>query len=202
MGFAGETPLTYRKANEKIEATMAFLEKLDVRPGDRVAILSMNMPDWGIVYLATTFMGAIVVPLLPDFHRDEVSNILEHSGAKVLFASEGLRKKVENISNEQLKYVIGIEDMTVLSPTECPIRFDASEKTNNTYEVKENDPVSIIYTSGTTGKSKGVMLSHKNIAFTALQTLNIQPVEPQDRLLSVLPISHTYENTLDRKSVV
>ena len=196
LGFAGETPQSYETINERIDATIAFLEKLDVRPGDRIAILSMNMPNWGIVYLATTFMGAVVVPLLPDFHTDEVDNIIAHSGSKILFVSEGLRKKTEKISSEKLEFVVGIEDMTVISPKETSIRFDPSEKSDSTYTVKEQDPAVIIYTSGTTGKSKGVMLSHKNIAFTALQTLNIQPVKPEDRFLSILPLSHTYENTL------
>jgi len=196
LAFAGEKPLTYGTVNEKIQATIAFLEKMGVRPGDRVAILSMNMPNWGIVYLATTFMGAIVVPLLPDFHPDEVKNIIEHSGAKVIFVSDGLRKKAENISGEQLDYIVGIENMTVISPEERSVRFNPMEKPAHTYRVEEDDPAAIIYTSGTTGKSKGVMLSHKNITFTALQTLKIQHVEPEDRLLSILPLSHTYENTL------
>ncbi len=196
LGFAGETPLTYRQVDEKIRATQAFLEKMDVRPGDKVAILSMNMPNWGIVYLATTFMRAIVVPLLPDFHQDEIGNIIEHSRAKVLFVSEGLRKKAGNINSEKLKYLVGIEDMKVIAPRDTEIRFDPEEKSKSIYKVEEQDPASIIYTSGTTGKSKGVMLSHKNIAFTALQTLKIQNVEPEDRLLSILPLSHAYENTL------
>lgn len=196
LGFAGETPLTYRQVNEKIEATMAFLENMNVRPGDKVAILSMNMPNWGIVYLATTFMGAIAVPLLPDFHPDEVSNIIEHSGSKVLFVSEGLRTKADKISKGQLKCVVGIENMTIISPRKSGIRFNPGEKYKNPYKVEEQDPAAIIYTSGTTGKSKGVMLSHKNIAFTALKTLKIQQVHPDDRLLSILPLSHTYENTL------
>ncbi|MBS3777458.1 MAG: acyl--CoA ligase, partial [Bacteroidales bacterium] len=176
LAFAGEKPLTYGTVNEKIRATIAFLEKMGVRPGDRVAILSMNMPNWGIVYLATTFMGAIVVPLLPDFHPDEVKNIIEHSGAKVIFVSDGLRKKAENISGEQLDYIVGIENMTVISPEESSVRFNPMEKPAHTYRVEEDDPAAIIYTSGTTGKSKGVMLSHKNITFTALQTLKIQHV--------------------------
>ncbi len=64
------------------------------------------------------------------------------------------------------------------------------------YEVEEDDLASIIYTSGTTGRSKGVMLTHKNISFNALKGMIIQPINENDRFLSVLPLSHTYENTL------
>ena len=65
-----------------------------------------------------------------------------------------------------------------------------------TYDVAEDDLASIIYTSGTTGRSKGVMLTHKNISFNALKGKVIQPIDENDRFLSVLPLSHTYENTL------
>jgi long-chain acyl-CoA synthetase len=66
----------------------------------------------------------------------------------------------------------------------------------NGYEVHEDDIASIIYTSGTTGRSKGVMLTHKNISFNALKGRKIQWIDENDRFLSVLPLSHTYENTL------
>ena len=62
--------------------------------------------------------------------------------------------------------------------------------------VEEEDLASIIYTSGTTGRSKGVMLTHKNISFNALKGRVIQSIDENDRFLSVLPLSHTYENTL------
>ncbi len=64
------------------------------------------------------------------------------------------------------------------------------------YNIKESDLASIIYTSGTTGRSKGVMLTHKNIVFTALKGREIQYLDETDRFLSVFPLSHTYENTL------
>lgn len=196
LGFAGETAETYQAVNRRTHATIAFLEKLGVEPGDRVAILSMNMPNWGITYFAITFMGAIAVPLLPDFHPDEIRNIIGHSGAKVLFVSEGLKNKTEGMTRDMIDCLIAMENMTVIKPRNTGILYDPTEKPEKEYQVEEDDPAAIIYTSGTTGNSKGVMLSHKNIAFTATSTLKIQAVEPQDRFLSILPLSHAYENTL------
>jgi long-chain acyl-CoA synthetase len=69
-------------------------------------------------------------------------------------------------------------------------------KPEKAYPVEEDDLAAIIYTSGTTGKSKGVMLSHKNICFNAMMSRNIQPIGTEDRMLSILPMSHAYENTL------
>ena len=75
-------------------------------------------------------------------------------------------------------------------------RFDPAALPAKEYDVKEDDLASIIYTSGTTGRSKGVMLTHRNISFNALKGRKIQSMDENDRFLSVLPLSHTYENTL------
>ena len=61
---------------------MRLLEDYSVKPGDKVAILSTSMPNWGVTYFAVTFMGAVAVPILPDFTPGEIANVLDHSGAK------------------------------------------------------------------------------------------------------------------------
>jgi len=196
LAFAGEKPKTYEEVNRDIRALMAYLESMGVKPGDKVAILSANMPNWGVVYLAASFMGAVAVPLLPDFHPDEISHILEHSESRVLFVSKGLISKVSAEKNPRLDHMIRIEDFSPFTGERGTPSFDAWAEPKDSYHVDEQQPASIIYTSGTTGKSKGVVLSHKNIAFTATKVLKIQPILPEDRLLSILPLSHTYENTL------
>src|SRR5512143_2456594 len=75
LAFVGEQPMTYAEAGHKTGSVMALLEQLGIQPGDRVAILSTNMPHWAISYYAITFMGAVAVPLLPDFHPNEIGNI-------------------------------------------------------------------------------------------------------------------------------
>jgi long-chain acyl-CoA synthetase len=95
FAFVGEDPKTYETVNKEVLALIAFLEKKGVCPGDKVAILSLNMPNWGIAYYAITFMGAVAVPVLPDFSVTEVANILEHSGAKALFISNSLLQRLE-----------------------------------------------------------------------------------------------------------
>ena len=102
MALVGETPITYNELNEKIQALIAWLEKLGIKQGDKIAILSSSIPGWGISYYAITFMGAIVVPLLPDFHASEIGNIIEHSEAKAIFVSDGLRSKI----NDSQKYIL------------------------------------------------------------------------------------------------
>lgn len=194
--FVGEKPKSYSAVNSEIEALTAFLEKAGIKPGDKVAILSNNMPNWGPVYFAITFMGAVAVPILPDFSVTEVSNVLGHSEASAVFVSTALLSKIADPRPETLMTGILIDDYSVLFSPGNGLRFDPSARPLKDYEVKEEDLASIIYTSGTTGRSKGVMLTHKNISFNALKGRVIQPINENDRFLSVLPLSHTYENTL------
>jgi long-chain acyl-CoA synthetase len=172
------------------------MEKLGINPGDRVAILSNNMPNWSSAYFSITFMGAVAVPILPDFSSAEIMNVLAHSGSKAVFVSSLLKPKIVDFKSDELKSVIMIEDFSVISVLENPPVYLPDAIPQKVYEVKEDDLASIIYTSGTTGRSKGVMLTHRNISFNAMKGRVIQPINEKDRFLSVLPLSHTYENTL------
>ena len=195
-GFAGENTISFEEAGKKIRALSAFLESAGILPGDRVAILSTNMPNWPLAYFSVTFMGAVVVPVLPDFSMTEVANVLGHSGAKAIFMSTGLLSRLEEKRPENLKTGILIEDFSVIFSERDSLKFDPEAIPAADYEVGEEDLASIIYTSGTTGRSKGVMLTHKNISFNAQKGKEIQHIDENDRFLSVLPLSHTYENTL------
>ena len=195
-GFVGEESKTWERVNKDVLSVMAFLEKNGICPGDKVALLSTNMPNWGVSFFSITFMGAVVVPILPDFSNTEVSNVLEHSGAKAIFISTSLLQRIEGFQSDVLKTAILIEDFSLIYSEAGSSEYDPSASPIKKYEVNEDDLASIIYTSGTTGRSKGVMLTHKNITFNAQKGRVIQPMNENDRFLSVLPLSHTYENTL------
>jgi len=194
VSFVGETPITYKEFYSRVMAVVALLEKLGIKKGDKIAILSANMPNWGVVYFAVSYMGAVVVPLLPDFSTNEVENIIEHSESKAIFVSRALINKVENIKSGHLKLRLHIEDFSACKGKITP--FNINAKPEKQYEVNEDDLLALIYTSGTTGKSKGVMLSHRNIAFTAIASRSVQYITSKDRFLSILPLSHTYEQTI------
>jgi len=195
LGFVGEEILTYSEVKRTVDAVMAMLEKYSVKRGDKVAILSGSMPNWGVTYLAITSMGAVVVPVLPDFTVDEIANVLKHSDASVLFVSAALTPKIRGFSSEKLGLVVSLDDFAVISGTNGT-EYDPLSKPERDYLVDEEDLAALIYTSGTTGKSKGVMLTHKNICFTANKSLTLHRVNDKDVFLSILPLSHTYEQTL------
>ncbi|HBC78731.1 MAG TPA: AMP-dependent synthetase [Bacteroidales bacterium] len=194
--FVGERPKTWDESSREISALTAFLEKAGIKPGDKVALLSNNAPNWSSAFFSITFMGAVVVPILPDFSATEVGNVLSHSGARAIFISSSQLTKLEEYKSEELKTGILVDDFSVLFSVNKSLAYDPSTRPEKIYDVAEDDLASIIYTSGTTGRSKGVMLTHRNISFNAMKGLVIQPIDENDRFLSVLPLSHTYENTL------
>ncbi len=206
-------PITYGELGNMIDDLIDLLREHGIKKGDRVAILSQNMPNWGVAYLAITSMGAVVVPILVDFHLNEIMQIIRHSGAKAIFLSTTHYDKVAYSDLDPFPIMINLDS---LQQVEANLPKDklsdflqersiAFQRFRNkaieavglmTTEPGEDDLAAIIYTSGTTGSSKGVMLTHKNLVKDAWLTLHIQNVMEKDRLISVLPLSHTYECTI------
>lgn len=193
LSFVDGGEVTYGDLEKKIQETTQMLSSLGIMKNDKVAILSQNMPQWGVSYFSILSLGAVAVPLLPDFSPVEIQNILQHSEAKVVFVSDNLSGKVQVEQIESLHTIIAIEGNEI---TQTNIKNKQEKVTLNEIKIHESDLATIIYTSGTTGKSKGVMLSHKNLCANTIQGGKIQPMSTKDRLLSILPLSHTYENTL------
>jgi long-chain acyl-CoA synthetase len=192
FSFVDGEPMTYAQLGQTVKEVQLLMMGLGVKPQDKVAILSQNMPNWGVVYLATASMGAVVIPLLPDFSVKEIENVLNHSGAKVVFASHRLQPKLDEVKIPNVEACISIENFFVYqSKGELAVVDKLSD-----YEVKPTDLAAIIYTSGTTGRSKGVMLSHRNLMAELEGIYDMEPVEEDDVFLSILPLAHTYENSL------
>jgi long-chain acyl-CoA synthetase len=191
VSFVDTKPITYKQLGDEIERISEMLYGCGLQAGDKVALYSQNMPNWVVAYFAVVSKGMVIVPVLPDFTADEIANVLEHSGASVLFVSEKLYSKIEGRNFETLKAIIRTDDFEMLSGVAEPVKSKVKP-----YKVAESDLAAIIYTSGTTGRSKGVMLTHKNICFVAMQSFTVFPINHNDVFLSFLPLSHTYENSI------
>ncbi|MCD6091177.1 MAG: AMP-binding protein [Bacteroidales bacterium] len=196
LGYVDEPAMTYAQMGQNIEAVKAFLEAGNIKPGDRVAIYSQNMPNWGVVYFALQCMGVVAVPILPDFNAHELQNVLEHSEAKVIFISKSLESKLKEVDSEFIEMAIRIDDYQVLKGENKSFVFDENAKCTGDYTPQEDELAILLYTSGTTGDSKGVMLSQKNVLTNVIQSGSVQEILENDKFLSVLPLSHTYENTI------
>ncbi|WP_045218046.1 AMP-binding protein [Desulfonatronum thioautotrophicum] len=213
LGLVEGEPITYAEFRTKVREHAETLTHLGVGHGDRVAVFSENRPEWALVYFAASSLGAVLVPILPDFHPSSVLHILRHSGAKVLMASERCLAKLEELNQQHLTVIV-LDDFRILPPESWAgwakevIRssFKDRERLQSLARhvtghgtpatPKEDDLASIVYTSGTTGRAKGVMLTHRNVVSDAWMTRELVDLGPQDRMLSILPLAHTMEFTL------
>lgn len=194
VSFVDGIPLTYKQLGQEIDRLAKLLYSFGLKKGDKVALYSHNMPNWVIAYFAVVSKGLVIVPVLPDFTKEEVENILNHSEAKVLIVSKRLAERTNGLQLPDLKVQILLNDFTVISGEPSEKSVDIKEI--NKIKVGEDDTAAIIYTSGTTGRSKGVVLSHRNITFVAMQSYSVQKIDHNDVFLSFLPLSHTYENSI------
>lgn len=179
---------TYAALKSKVENLSQRLSRFGIRHGDRVAILSQNMPNWVVAFFSATAFGRIAVPMLPDCSENEVSNILTHSESKVLFISQKLMSKLSEECKKKLTLVIDIETFEFIKKDNDDFKCNGWVK-----DPQPDDLATIIYTSGTTGNAKGVMLSHRNICQNLAAAFKAQPAFTYDRFLSILPAAHAYE---------
>lgn len=193
-GFPDEKPLTYAQVCQKITEIQGLLHDAGIERGAKVGIYARNSPNWIICYLALVTYGAVAVPLLPDFNAEEVKTALEHAEAAGLFVGKNSLSKVP----DSIETVIQLEDFSVIrSKIALPENYSPEHSSfENTYIASEDDVSTIIYTSGTTGRSKGVVLTNRNLVSNAVAGQYCYRVYKYDVTLSVLPLAHVYEFTV------
>ena len=206
LNFVASGKKTYQDLYNEVVSIANHLLHLGVKKGDKVAILSANMPNWGITQFAIANIGAIAVPVLPGFCSTELQNILEHAEVKVIFVSRLLAKCLEGVKTPFLKHKILINNFSTI-PEGCyqPEELDKlvpDISLNNTtplpeVSIEEEDIASIIYTSGTTGYSKGVMLPYRSLWSNVAYCFEMLPVKPGDHIVSMLPMGHVFGMVYD-----
>lgn len=182
--YGGEE-LSYAEVGTRVKHVQDLLIGAGLKAGDKVALLSSNMPNWCVSYLAVTSAGMVAVPILPDFSGEELDMIIAHSEAKALLVSDRLFTKLSKQTIERLNVVVRTKNLGVIAQR---VRGEGTMAVP-----KPDDLAVIIYTSGTTSKPKGVMLTHAALCAQVGISSGIFPVLPDDVFLSVLPLSHTYE---------
>lgn len=180
--------MTYAEFAQRVNTVQQLLVGAGLKGGDKVALLSNNMPNWGVCYFAVVTAGMIVVPILPDFSGEETDKIIAHADAKALIVSDKLFSKLNKSQISKLNVVIRSKNLGVISQH----NFEKGSMS----EPKEEDIAAIIYTSGTTSKPKGVMLTHYNLCAQLDMDYKLFPINSDDVFLSMLPLSHTYECTI------
>ncbi len=185
------------------------LREAGVEPGDRVALMAENGPHWPTVDFAVLCIGAVLVPVYPTLPPDQAAYIVNDCGARLVFAQgrdrfEGLEGEQERLPKLERLVLIPepgevvaegeatLEELIVSGEGADPADFEARAR-----KVHEDDLATFIYTSGTTGNPKGVMLTHKNIVTNAIASQDVLDVGGDFTGLSFLPLSHSFERTVD-----
>ncbi len=189
--------ITYASLKEKSERVSSYLLSQGLEKGDRVAIFSSSSPEWMVCYLGIVNASLVAVPVLPDFSERESSQILSESGAKAVFVSSRLEPRIRKKAEERSVRIIDIETMREKESGKSVLGTEPDIRVLEKNAPLPHDTASLIFTSGTTGKSKGVMLTHLNLLYSADEaSLPYMKVKRGYRVLSILPMSHVYEFTL------
>src|SRR3954447_8060622 len=207
--------LTWSQMDTRIAQWQAALARENIPPGERVAIMLKNCPEWVTFEQAALRLRLVVVPLYTSDRPENAAYILHHSGARVLLLEDLAQWQMFSDVREQLSNLVRVvtiqggpdrtDDGPVLAvhdwlpygmhkpPTDRP-----GNQTQQRIPAGSRDPhemATIIYTSGTSGRPKGVMLSHYNILTNAYSCVNWISMRQDDLLLSFLPLSHAFERT-------
>ena len=200
-------PVSTAELVDRVRRLAKALEELGVQPGDRVALMAENGPHWPTVDFAALCIGAVVVPIYPTLLPDQSSYIAADCGARIAVAEtadhlEGFLAHADELRAVQQfvlvrgesadPRVVSLDALLARGAGNDPDRFEEKARA-----VEPDDLATFIYTSGTTGTPKGVMLTHRNIASNVTSALQLVDIKGEYTALSFLPLSHSFERTVD-----
>ena len=201
--------LQFHDVARKIEKVHILFENSGVVKGDKIAICGRNSAHWAVAFLATLTYGAVAVPILHEFNGEQIQNIVNHSGSKLLFIGDYAVKTIDAEAMPSLEAIINLPDFSLLISRSEKVTY-AREHLNMmfgskypkafraehvNYHIDDPEELALIYyTSGTTGHSKGVMLPYRTLWSNVEFCLRIlgRNVKAGDNMLSILPMAHMY----------
>ena len=174
--------VTYGDLLERVRLFAGYLQGEKLEKGDRILIWSASRIDWMVAYLGALFIGAVIVPLDVSSKEDFLSRIEQSTEAKYLITTQ---KQYSSLKQPHVPLIdIDALPQGTLDTAKLP-------------EIHGDDLAELVFTSGTTGQPKGVMLSHRNISSDAIASVTFINIHMDDRALSILPLSHMFELTID-----
>jgi len=204
--------LTYSEVAKKILMLHAVFRGRGIQAGEKIALIGPNSTNWAIVYLATLSYGAVIVPILPEFHDDDIQHILNHSESRLLFTTNAGVARIDEERMENLRTVASLETLELLyhQDKKLPeaIRKIEEEERDKIGGVNqdsftlppdrdEDALAALVYTSGTSGFSKGVMLPYRSLMANTVFARDNLRLDIAEQTLSFLPLAHSYAAAFD-----
>jgi long-chain acyl-CoA synthetase len=201
--------LQFHDVARKIEKIHIMFENCGLQKGDKVAICGRNSAMWAVAFLATITYGAVAVPILHEFHNDQIHNIVNHSEARLLFVGDIVAKQIDAAQMPNLEGIFYLPDLSLMESRSEKLTY-AREHLNlmfgskypNSFTPKDvqyhhdmpEELAMINYTSGTTGFSKGVMLPYRSLSgnLEFIVSRLGSKIPHNSNMLSILPMAHMY----------
>ena len=203
--YGTDNILKYSDVAKNILKIHTAFKKLDIHKGEKIALCGANSVNWALTYISIVSYGAVVVPILVDFSKEDIASIIKDSGSKFLFADKRIIEAIDNGTLSSLNKSFYLESFDTFIQKNEDSKNNKKENIFNDIEINdlskdtfnltifENDTLAtIIYTSGTTGFSKGVMLNHNSLAANIRFAIANMPVKANDHILSFLPLAHVF----------
>jgi len=201
-----EKGYSYKEIAEKILKLHILFKASGIKEGDKIALVGRNSANWCITYLASVTFGAVIVPILPDFKPDDLTNIINHSDSRLLFVDDKIYDTLDISKMAEIIGVLSLDNFRLVKSLNSSVETGFSsldQKYSESYrelrkdDIKfsaiSNDNLAVIsYTSGTTGFSKGVMITHNSLAANIRYAQNNMPLKSGDPVVSFLPLAHTF----------
>ena len=193
--FEGQA-ITFVEMNRRVDALAHGLMRLGLRPGDVCILMMPSSANWALVYYALAKLGALVVPVNFLYRQRELEYIFRDCGARAFVGHADYLKESVLVMNSLPRMEIRVAEGENLPAGFTPLKglFDEAGDFES-YRTEADDPFAVIYTSGTTGEPKGAVLTHEGLMSDAMAVASVRHTEPDDVVLSVLPLFHIYGQT-------
>lgn len=203
--------LTWSEYGRAVDEVAAGLAEVGVLPGDRVAILSGNRPEWHLADIGGLVGGAVTVPIYQTSSPEQVAYVLCHSEARLCFVEDDLQLAKVLEVRDQLSFLHQVIVFADDGPWDDPFVMGFAELRATGVRRLEREPdlvesrsgavaadqvATLVYTSGTTGPPKGAMISHANVMWTLRSAISVFDLREGERFLSFLPLSHIAERMI------
>ena len=195
--YLGWKELTFKGISVLAQRLASYLIDSGIERGDKIAILSESMPEWGAALFAPVLSGATAVPLDIKLTEYELKSILSSCEPKVMLVSSAYLETAKKLKSELpfIKEIILIDDMG--ANKDFVSIYTMKDAVNKKWRHRSSKSTAlIIYTSGTTGNPKGVMVSFGNVISQVNAVSKCFSLGPNDNLLSILPMNHLFELTV------